>query len=323
MLDIQGRKYAAVTVCDVTLYDLITHYPVMYFDTLQVTSIDGSTEVTEIQGGKGNPILASISHSKNIDVQFDDAIMTMSSLAVLTGGELDIAYDTNKITMTNTEIVTLAENDENVVLSEKAKKGTFVYIGKMVDGVVSTVTRTETALAEETNTITLSSFHLFNGGAQPKAGQYRVFYEYELGTPTAENGNRNLSELTVLADKFAGTYKFIGDTLLFNQYTGMNDIFQIEIPKLKLDGSFSFSLNAATEAVVFSFKGKALRDDLGQLIIFRNLNQESKTGGDLGNGQFDGRYNKLPAKEVNIDIDDRDIHDTGVVYPISDEEASA
>ena len=143
MLDIQGRKYAAVTVCDVTLYDLITHYPVMYFDTLQVTSIDGSTEVTEIQGGKGNPILASISHSKNIDVQFDDAIMTMSSLAVLTGGELDIAYDANKITMTNTEIITLAENDENVVLSEKAKKGTFVYIGKMFDGVVSTFTRTE------------------------------------------------------------------------------------------------------------------------------------------------------------------------------------
>lgn len=324
MLDIQGRKYAAVTVCDVTLYDLITHYPVMYFDTLQVTSIDGSTEVTEIQGGKGNPILASISHSKNIDVQFDDAIMTMSSLAVLTGGELDIAYDDNKITMINTEIVTLTEDATDVVLSENPKKGTYVYIGKMVDGVVSTVTRTETALAEEpTNKkVPLTAFHLFAGGAQPQAGQYRVFYEYELGTPTNQNGNRNLSELTVLADKFAGTYKFIGDTLLFNQYTGMNDIFQIEIPKLKLDGSFSFSLNAATEAVVFSFKGKALRDDLGQLIIFRNLNQESKTGGDLGSGQFDGRYNRLPAEEVTIDIDDRELHPTGVNYPISDTEIS-
>ena len=27
MLDIQGRKYASVTVCDVTLYDLVTKYP--------------------------------------------------------------------------------------------------------------------------------------------------------------------------------------------------------------------------------------------------------------------------------------------------------
>ena len=121
MLDIQGRKYAAVTVCDVTLYDLVTKYPVMYFDTLQVTSIDGTTEVTEIQGGKGNPILASVSHSKNIDVQFDDAIMTMSSLAILTGGELSNASDNAKITMTQTEIIDLDANAENITLTEAVK----------------------------------------------------------------------------------------------------------------------------------------------------------------------------------------------------------
>ena len=78
MLDIQGRKYASVTVCDVTLYDLVTKYPVMFFDTLQVTSIDGAAETTDIQGGQGNATLASVSHSKTVDVQFDDAIMTMS-----------------------------------------------------------------------------------------------------------------------------------------------------------------------------------------------------------------------------------------------------
>ena len=322
MLDIQGRKYAAVTVCDVTLYDLITHYPVMYFDTLQVTSIDGSTEVTEIQGGKGNPILASISHSKNIDVQFDDAIMTMSSLAVLTGGELEVAHNGNKITMTNTEIIQLNAGG-TITLSEVPKAGSYVYIGKMVDGVVSTVTRTTDPVDGESNTFSASDFYRFTGGKQPVEGDYRVFYEYELGAPSEDIKNRNLSELTVLADKFAGTYRFIGDTLLFNQYTGMNDIFQIEIPKLKLDGSFSFSLNAATEAVVFSFKGKALRDDLGQLIIFRNLNQESNTGNDDNAGQYDGRYNRLPAEKVTIDIDDREITGTNVFYPISDEDTSA
>ena len=48
MLDIQGRKYASVTVCDVTLYDLVTKYPVMYFDTLKVTTLEGTAEVTDI-----------------------------------------------------------------------------------------------------------------------------------------------------------------------------------------------------------------------------------------------------------------------------------
>ena len=119
---------------------------------------------------------------------------------------------------------------------------------------------------------------------------------------------RDLSELTVLADKFAGTYRFIGDTMLFNQFTGLNDLFQIEIPRLKLDGSFSFSLNAAVEAVVFSFKGKALRDDFGKMIIFRNLTQEGKSG-DETYGQFDGSYAKLPAKEVTVDVEDGTLKD--------------
>jgi hypothetical protein len=296
MLDIQGRKYAAVTVCDVTLYDLITKYPVMYFDTLQVTSIDGTTEVTEIQGGKGNSILASISHTKNIDVQFDDAIMTMSSLAVLTGGELNTASDTAKITMTQTEIVEVAKDATSITLGEAVKANSYVYIGKIIDGIVSTVTRTTDKVAGNTNAVEISEFYNFAAEGEDISGKYRVFYEYELGV---EDG-RSLSELTVLADKFAGTYRFIGDTMLFNQFTGLNDVFQIEIPRLKLDGAFSFSLNAAVDAVAFSFKGKALRDDFGKLIIFRNLTQEGQSG-DANAALMDGAYKELPAKEVTMD----------------------
>ena len=296
MLDIQGRKYAAVTVCDVTLYDLITKYPVMYFDTLQVTSIDGTTEVTEIQGGKGNSILASISHTKNIDVQFDDAIMTMSSLAVLTGGELNTASDTAKITMTQTEIVEVAKDATSITLGEAVKANSYVYIGKIIDGIVSTVTRTTDKVAGNTNAVEISEFYNFAAEGEDISGKYRVFYEYELGV---EDG-RSLSELTVLADKFAGTYRFIGDTMLFNQFTGLNDVFQIEIPRLKLDGSFSFSLNAAVDAVAFSFKGKALRDDFGKLIVFRNLTQEGQSG-DANSALMDGAYKELPAKEVTMD----------------------
>ena len=296
MLDIQGRKYAAVTVCDVTLYDLITKYPVMYFDTLQVTSIDGTTEVTEIQGGKGNSILASISHTKNIDVQFDDAIMTMSSLAVLTGGELNTASDTAKITMTQTEIVEVAKDATSIMLGEAVKANSYVYIGKIIDGIVSTVTRTTDKVAGNTNSVDIDKFYNFSAEGEDISGKYRVFYEYELGV---EDG-RSLSELTVLADKFAGTYRFIGDTMLFNQFTGLNDVFQIEIPRLKLDGAFSFSLNAAVDAVAFSFKGKALRDDFGKLIIFRNLTQEGQSG-DANAALMDGAYKDLPAVEVKMD----------------------
>ena len=314
MLDIQGRKYASVTVCDVTLYDLVTKYPVMYFDTLKVSTFEGTAEVTDIQGGKGNPTLASVSHSKTINVQFDDAIMTMSSLAVLTGGELREGTNDNKIVMLESELIHVADGAQTIVLSRKARKGSYVYIAEMINGILSTATRTEDPLAEETDTIPFTDFHNYKEDSIIGDATFRVFYEYEMGFPTK---TEELTEITVLADKFAGTYKFIGDTLLFNQYTGLNDIFQIEIPKLKLDSSFSFNLNAATEAVVFSFKGKALRDDEGQMIKFRQLRQEGKSG-DETYGQYDGSFKRVPAKEVTVDSIDGHLTDTGKVYPLDE-----
>lgn len=312
MLDIQGRKYASVTVCDVTLYDLITKYPVMFFDTLQVTSIEGAAETTDIQGGQGNATLASVSHSKTVDVTFDDAIMTMSSLALLTGGNLEQATDSKKITMTETEIVEVKGAAQSITLSRPAKKGTYVWIAMMTNGILSTASRLEEKVADEKTEFNFSEFH--NAPVSSEDAIYRVFYEWEMGFNDAEE----LSELTVLADKFAGTYRFIGDTVLFNQYTGLNDIFQIEIPKLKLDSSYSMSLNASTEAVVFSFKGKALRDDLGNMIIFRQLKQDSKSGNEAY-GQFDGSYAQIPAKEVLVDEDTGALTNTGKLYPVKED----
>ena len=312
MLDIQGRKYAAVTVCDVTLYDLVTKYPVMFFDTLQVTSIEGAAETTDIQGGQGNATLASVSHSKTVDVTFDDAIMTMSSLALLTGGNLEQATDSKKITMTETEIVEVKASAKSIKLSRPAKVGTYVWIAMMVNGVLSTASRLEERVATEKDEFNFSEFH--NAPVSAEDAIYRVFYEWEMGFNDAEE----LTELSVLADKFAGTYRFIGDTVLFNQYTGSNDIFQIEIPKLKLDSSYSLSFNASTEAIVFSFKGKALRDDLGNMIIFRQLKQDSKSGNEAY-GQFDGSYAQIPAKEVLVDEETGALTNTGRVYPIKEE----
>ena len=315
MLDIQGRKYAAVTVCDVTLFDLVTKYPVMYFDTLKVTNIEGSSETTDVQGGQGNATIASVSHSKTVNVEFDDAIMTMSSLAVLTGGELIEGTNDDKIVMPNTELIKVDDGATSITLSKKVRKGSYVYIAQMVDGVLTTATRSTSAVATETNVINLSEFYNYKEDSKIGAGSLRVFYEYELGYPSK---TEELTELTVLADKFAGTYRFIGDTLLFNQFTGVNDIFQIEIPKLKLDSAFTVNLNAATEAVVFAFKGKALRDDEGRMIIFRQLRQEGKSGEDTY-GQYDGSFKRVPAKEVTVDSTTSVLSATGKQYPLNED----
>jgi hypothetical protein len=201
--------------------------------------------------------------------------------------------------MAQTEIVEIKEGDQKFSLANKVKAGSYVYIAEMIDGVLSTVTRTSEAIPSATDTITLSLFNNYKPSEYGDAN-YRVFYEYEIGL---EGDATKANELEVLADKFAGTYRFIGDTVLFNQFNGNNDVFQIEVPKLKLNGSFSFSFNAATEAAVFSFQGKALRDDLGRMIIFRQVEGgNAEETGEAGSSfeQLDGSYLEIPAEFVTI-----------------------
>lgn len=307
MLEIQGRKYASVTVCDVTLYDLVTDYPVMYFDTLKLTNLEGTAETINVQGGRGNRKLAAISHSKEISVQFDDAIMTMSSLALLTGGEFREGFNDNKIVLLESELVQVNPGDLFIMLSKKARKGSYVYISEVVDGMLTTATRTEYALTEDSNAILFSNFH--NVDATFDAPTFmRVFYEYEIGLATEE---RDASEVRVLADKFAGTYRFQGDTMLYDPRKGVYDLFQIEIPRLKLDDTFNLNFNAGGDAAVFSFKGEALSDDEGNMIIFRLVHDHEEYK------QWDGSHKWIPAKEVIVDEKDRHLTDTGEEYPIN------
>lgn len=312
MLDIQGRKYVPTTCCDVTLYDLQSKYPVMYFDTLKITNFEGTAEVTDIQGGKGNPILASISHSKAVNVQFDDAVMSMASLAILTGGDLRQGTDTNKIVFVETEIVQLDAVDTSIILSKNARANSYVHIGKIINGVIGTTTRTDDVLGTATATIPVSAFHNFDD--DEIAGTYRVFYETEKGFPTS---SEEVEELTIWADKFAGSYRFVGDTVIYNQYSGTNDIFQIEIPKLMLDSTYTLNLNSATEAVVFSFNGKALRDDLGRMAFYRKLSEVGSVSATDSDVQLDGSYANIPAKGVIVDGTTGDLTNTGYVKPIA------
>jgi hypothetical protein len=233
----------------------------------------------------------------------------MSSLALLTGGNLERADNEHKITMTQTELVELGAGADVITLSEKVKEGTYVWAAKMVNGVLSTATRTTAKAGKDVKEVKIAD--LYNAEVDSEASVYRVFYEYEKGVEAGE-----LSELTVLADKFAGTYRFIGDTVLFNQYTGSNDVFQIEIPRLKLDSSYSMSFNASTEAIVFSFKGKALRDDMGKMIIFRQLRNDmasADAAADAASEIWDGAYNTIPAEKVTLD-ENNNIEGTGIYY---------
>lgn len=86
-------RYGIKEVADVTFYHLneagAPEYPVLYLDTLKVSTIETTGEETYAQGGQGNARLIGWDFNKEITLSLQDALFSAKSLAIMFGaGEL-------------------------------------------------------------------------------------------------------------------------------------------------------------------------------------------------------------------------------------------
>lgn len=269
MFEIMGRKYASVTCADVVLYDLLCGNPIAKFDTLKLSTVEQTADTNDVQGGKGNPILARIPSNKQVNLTIQDAVMSMTYLAVVTGGEVVESGESSAIRITYNEKVTAAE--DGITLTYPLPAGSTLWLAEVSDGIISE--RKARYDAPSTGG-TVSVISLSDANWRPSdyaitAGtEYQIFYDYDITTAD------QAKELTVFSDVFANTYRLVGDTELYNTSTGRNDAFQIEIPRFALDNNYTFELNADGTAAVFDMNGTALADDDKRLIIYRIYNGE-------------------------------------------------
>lgn len=86
-------RYGIKEVADVTFYEIDDSgnlgAPVLYLDTLKVSSIEQTAEEAEARGGKGNPPLIIWDFGKEITVNLEDALFSMKSLATMYGAEVE------------------------------------------------------------------------------------------------------------------------------------------------------------------------------------------------------------------------------------------
>lgn len=84
-------RYGIKEVADVTFYELneenpgVPGKPVLYLDTLKVSTVDQTAENTEARGGKGNAALMTWDYGKEIILNLEDALFSMKSMEVMYG----------------------------------------------------------------------------------------------------------------------------------------------------------------------------------------------------------------------------------------------
>ena len=84
--------------------------PVMYFDTLKTSSLEGQSSTVYAQGGRGNPRLVAWEGERTVTFTMEDALISAEGLSILTGAGLIDAKD--KIVYQHiTEVIDKSELD--------------------------------------------------------------------------------------------------------------------------------------------------------------------------------------------------------------------
>jgi hypothetical protein len=89
------QKYGIKEVADVVFYsideigDEQVYTPVLYLDSLKVSTLEQTAEKTEAKGGLGNKKLITWNYGKEVTLSLQDALFTPASMSMVWGGKLD------------------------------------------------------------------------------------------------------------------------------------------------------------------------------------------------------------------------------------------
>lgn len=237
------EQYGLKEVANVTFYDIKTGMPVLFLDTLKVSTIETTAENVEARGGWGNPALISWDYNKEVNVTLEDALFSAASLRTIMGAGIEVASAEAKTTIDINEELTIDSNGK-VKLSYTPKAGTVVsYLDEEIGEYVKKDAAAEIEIDADL------------------AGQLiRVFYKAEV-----DGTNGNAVTITIDAGKFGGTYRVVGDTIVRSKETGEDEPFQFVIEKAKIQNEVTFTMEAEGDPATFNLPLRVLRDDNGSM----------------------------------------------------------
>ena len=247
--------YGIKEVADVTFYKINSDgskgAPVLYLDTLKVSTIEQTASSADARGGKGNPKLVSWDFGKEINVTLTDALFSPASMAIMFGDKSGVdtenTQDIIKVTMAR---ISANQADTTVEIDAKEGRKTVKVLADGGGEAYNTGITKVTNIKDED--ITAAEFKSLTAGD-------KVFVHYKV-TPISKK------VIDINADTFPGTYYITGDTFCRSDVTGEDDFFQFIIPKAKMSSENSITLEAEGDPSVFNLNLTVLRPESGPMM---------------------------------------------------------
>ena len=274
-------KFGVREICDVVLKAkanqkignkiFYKNEPVIYFDTLKTSSMEGAATTVYAQGGRGNSRLMAWEGERTVTFTMEDALISPAGFMILSGAGLVEAEEkpikvhtteqTDKVELSGEDAdeqsvtITLEEepwfaDDEDfiyVMLLKNGEVDTEPYIPAEKDGnkIVLKASWTDDAGNARSNDLT----PFFN----TRASERIVLVDYYVERA------KGVSEITITSDKFGGYY-YLEASTLFRNTDGVDMPAEFVIPNCKIQSNFTFSMASSGDPSTFTFTIDAFPD---------------------------------------------------------------
>ena len=238
--------------------------PVIYFDSLKTSTLEGAATTVYATGGRGNARLIAWEGERTITFTMEDALISPISFSILSGAGLMEATTEDKIhvhTVEQTDSVDVTIGDEedavatavSITLAEPAYNPgdgeDWIYVMVLNEGEVVTEPYIPT-VSEDGKTLTIKS----TDNLAPFKKGCVVLVDYYVERTSGAY------QIDIEPDQFGGNYYLEASTLFRDQSTGQDLPAEFIIPNCKIQSNFTFSMASSGDPSTFTFTMDAFPD---------------------------------------------------------------
>lgn len=288
-------KFGAREICEVVLKAkanqkvgnkiFYKNEPVIYFDSLKTSSMEGAATTVYAQGGRGNSRLIAWEGERTVTFTMEDALISPAGFMILSGAGLIEADSENEIIIHQTEQtdkVTVTESGDVEILLEQtpatadnstklSKSEDYIYVmlldenGEVasepfipgeVDG--NKIVLKKTAI-EGLNGRTDNDKTTTDDGEYTIVDSLSLFEGAVVLVDFYVSKKSGAYQVDITPDKFGGNY-YLEASTLFRTPSGVDLPAEFIIPNCKIQSNFNFTMASSGDPSTFTFTMDAFPD---------------------------------------------------------------
>ena len=230
--------------------------PVIYFDSLKTSTMEGAATTVYAQGGRGNSRLIAWEGERTVTFTMEDALISSLGLAILTGADVIDAKTGAPVIQHVTERVVVGV-DGSVVLANVPYTGeadsteNYIYVMKL-DGEGNVESEPYLYELDNNKTIKIKANGYTADTKAPKSGDVVLVDYYTARTSGA-------TQIEITPDKFGGNF-YLEASTLFRDTNGVDMPAEFIIPNCKVQSNFTFTMASSGDPSTFTFTMDAFPD---------------------------------------------------------------